>query len=342
MMPPKNPPAARRLKLREILEKSKNGMTLAEIADRLGVSEKTIRRDLTTLVDGGFSIQELAKEAHGRKRWYSEKTVVPLTFNYEEAAAFSLGSRFLAPLKNSSLAEAAKERLQNIRKQLEQLGSQQILILNQLLEIFRESTTGWSDYSQQSKIIEALIMACEEKKETVIRYRSYAAEEEQSHTIHPYALVMQMGTLYVIGFSCKNNEMRTWKLNRITEAECLKIKFKKPKNFDIDAHRRKGFGVFVFSDKPVEKVRIRIDGVMARYVQEHRWHETQHFEEQPDGNVIVQFEVVPTRELTNWILQLGCNAEVLEPESFRQKVASEIVKMHSRYIAPKCTKKQPK
>ena len=178
-------------------------------------------------------------------------------------------------------------------------------------------------------------MACEEEKETVIRYRSFAAKEEQSYMIHPYALVTQGGTLYVVGFSCKDNEVRTWKLNRLVAAERLQSKFTKPEDFDTETHRRKGFGVFVFNDKPVQKIRIKVNGWMARYVQEHRWHETQQFEEQPDGSVIVQFEVVPTPELLVWILKLGCHAEVLEPESLRENVAAEIAEMHRRYIAKK-------
>ena len=211
------------------------------------------------------------------------------------------------------------------------------ILLRQLLEIFRESTTGWSDYSQQSGIITTIITACEDKKETVIRYRSYAATEEQLYTIHPYALITQMGTLYVLGFSCRRNEIRTWKLNRIIEAERLKTTFKKPQNFDIDSYRRRGFGIFVFNNEPIQKVSIKVDGAMARYVQEHHWHETQQFKKQSDGSVIAQFEVVPTRELINWILKLGCNAEVLKPKSLRQKVIAEIDKMRRRY-----TEKQPK
>jgi predicted DNA-binding transcriptional regulator YafY len=120
-------------------------------------------------------------------------------------------------------------------------------------------------------------------------------------------------------------------LNHILEAERLKSTFIKPKASDIEDFRRKGFGVFVFNNKPVQKVRIKVDGVMVRYVQEHYWHETQQFRQQGDSSVIVQFEVVPTRELTNWILQLGCNAEVLSPKSLRQEVADEIDKMHRRY-----------
>ena len=127
-------------------------------------------------------------------------------------------------------------------------------------------------------------------------------------------------------------------MNRLVAAERLRSKFKKPKDFNIDAHRRKGFGVFVFSDKPVERVRIKVDGVMARYVQEHCWHESQQFEEQPDGGVIVRFEVVPTQELFIWILKLGRHAEVLEPESLRQDIATEIAEMSRRYKG----KKRPK
>ena len=337
-----NSSGLRRSELIEILKKSKNGMTLIEIVDRLGVSRKTVQRDLTELQKSELLQFQVSKKAHGRKLWQivDENPRTPSAFKFDEAAAFSLGCRFLTPLKNTDLGEAAKEGLQKIRKQLGQLGTQQINFLDQILKIFCESTTGWSDYSQQSGVIATLITACEDEQETVIRYRSYAAEEEQIYTIHPYALITQMGTLYVLGFSCKDNEMRTWKLNRITNAECLKTKFKKLKDFDLDTHRRKGFGVFVFSDKPVEKVRIKIDGVMARYVQEHDWHETQKFEKQPDGSVIVQFEVVPTQELTNWILQLGCNAEVLEPKPFRQKIASEIAKMSQRYKNKKRTKKR--
>ena len=314
-------------------------MMLTEIADRLGVSVKTAQRDLAELNKSELLTFQVSRKAHGCKLWQivDEPSNSSFVFNIEEAKAFSLGCRFLAPLKNSDIDGAAKEGLQKIRKLL---GTQYVHLLDQILKIFCESMTGWSDYSQQSSVIATLISACEDEQETVICYRSYAAEEEQCYTIHPYALIIQMGTLYVLGFSCKNDEMRTWKLNRISTAECLKTKFNKLKNFDLDTHRRRGFGVFVLSDKPVEKVRIKVDGVMARYVQEHNWHETQYIEKQPDGSVIVQFEVVPTQELTNWIMQLGCNAEALEPESLRHKIASEIAKMNQRYIPQKSNKKQ--
>ena len=324
----KNSPTTRSLELLKILKESPEGVTFKELADRFDMTERTIRRLLSAWSNAGLPIKE-SIEAHGRKRLYlDENPLVPAQFDFTEATALYLGYRFLAPMANSFLWKAARSGLRKIR---DQLGTASVGLLDQLLETFHESTTGWSDYSQQSEVIETLIQACEEKKKAVIRYRSLTAEESQTYTIHPYELVSQTGTLYVVGFSCQRNEIRTWKMNRIVEAECLQTKFKKPKDFDVEVYRRRGFGIFVFNDEPVQRVRVRVDKWMARYVQEHHWHETQQFEQQPDGGVIVQFEVVPTRELTNWILKLGRHAEVLEPQSLRHEVETEIREMLRRY-----------
>ncbi|MCL2744893.1 MAG: WYL domain-containing protein [Planctomycetaceae bacterium] len=327
-MPQKLPPTARQWKLIAALKDSEEGCTLKELVKRLGVTERTIQRDLLKLIESGLPLQEYT-EAHGRKLWsIQEDPFEPAMFNFEEAAALYLGHRFLTPLTNSFLWEASEKGLQKIRRQL---GTRYVSILDQLLDIFHESTTGWSDYSQQSDIITTLITACEDERETAIRYRSYTAEEEQEYTIHPYALIMQSGTFYLVGFHCKRKEIRTWKLNRIVTAECLPTKFKKPKDFDLEKQRRINFGFFVSTDKAVERIRIKVTGWMARYVREHHWHMSQQFAEQPDGSVTIQFEVMPNFELTRWILSFGCNAEVLEPESLRQEIEKEIAEMQRQY-----------
>lgn len=331
----KNPPTARQWKLIEILKESapkdkesKGGITLVDLADRLGVNTRTVRRDLEKLVKSEVPIQD-RNEAHGRiVYWIDENRFKPPAFNVGEAAALYLGYRFLAPLADSFLGQDAEDGLAKIRKQL---SSDSIRCLDRLKEIFHQSRTGWSDYTGQSEIILTLISACEYRNETEILYRSYSAKEEQLYRIHPYAIIIQQGTIYVLGFSCKRNEMRTWKLSRIIKADPLPTKFRKPEDFDLDAYHRRFFGIFTFDGRPAQKIRIKVDGPMARYVQEHRWHETQQFKQHADGSVIVQFEVVPLRDLKNWILSLGCNAEVLQPKSLRDEIAAEIVKMQQRY-----------
>jgi proteasome accessory factor B len=324
----KHLPTARQWKLITLLEEAKDGISLKTLTEKLELDERSVRRNLASLKKWGLPIREMT-EAHGRKLWQIDKnSLIPPTFNFEEAAALYLGHRSLAPLTNSFLWEAGTNGLQKIRKQL---GTQHVQFLDRLLNTFYQSFKEKSDYSEQSEIIEALIFGCEEQKEVTIHYRSNTAPAEDSYTIQPYEFIIREGTFYIVGFSSKRNEIRLWKVNRITFAEATESQFTKPKDFDIGKYIRKGFGVFISNDEPVQKIRINIDKWKARYVQEHYWHETQKFEKQKGGSVIVEFDVVPSLELINWILKFGRHAEVLEPESFRQTVKNEIGKMYRQY-----------
>jgi len=110
-------PTTRQWKLVKVLKESLDGVTLKELADRFEVNERTIRRDLSAL-SKEFPIQE-SIEAHGRKLWSLDETpFVATSFNFEEATALYLGYRFLAPMANSFLWEAAQSGLQKIRDQL--------------------------------------------------------------------------------------------------------------------------------------------------------------------------------------------------------------------------------
>ena len=230
----KNASSSLPLKLATVLEESADAMTLTDLAEQLGVDEKTIRRNLKKLEEVIVQLNlpikiKSATEAHGRKVWSIEKNPsTPTPLRFMEAAALYLGHRFLEPLTNSFLWDAAQSGLQRIRNQL---GADAVQALDRLTESICESTTGWSDYSQQAEVIETLIFACEEHRETVIRYRSLSSAEEKRYTTHPYALVMQGGTFYIVGVHCKHNEIRTWKLNRIVEAEALPQTFEKPSIF---------------------------------------------------------------------------------------------------------------
>ncbi len=315
-----------------MLQASKSGMTVEEIAEKLKVNIRTVRRDLEFLKEKWDYQFVVTTAAHGLRRYRLEASPSP-DFTFEEAAALCFGLHVLAPLEKSSLARSANQGMDKIKGRLKPAYME---AFGRLLNIFHQTMPGRSNYAEQAKIIDTLVVACEDGSIIEIRYAPRGGEDEKTYRIQPCALVMQNGTLYLVGLylldlSGEKNKMRIWKLNRIIEVEKSETKLPKLEESVIDDFRRKGFGVFVFDDRLPQKIRIKVDGYMAKYVQEHHWHETQQFKQQGKNCVIVQFEVVPTRELTNWILTLGCNAEVLHPKSLRQEVAKEIAKMHQKY-----------
>ena len=79
------------------------GMTVKEMAEESGVSEKTIRRDLATFQQAGFPLQEVVED-FGRKKWSMDhdKAEPGLTFAFDEAIA--LYASTTVPLSDSEPA----------------------------------------------------------------------------------------------------------------------------------------------------------------------------------------------------------------------------------------------
>ncbi|MDR2756789.1 MAG: WYL domain-containing protein [Planctomycetaceae bacterium] len=329
-------PSARQRELIALLSGSPKGLPIETLAKELGVSTRTVNRYLATL-HNDLPVQQFTQK-HGRILWKLDKNIhdagEPSVFTFDEVAAIDWGCRFLEPLANTDLGDAAHSALKKIRKQL---GSVKMQRAERMLGTFHEIKRGWSNYSKQSGILRTLMNGCEDEREVNIRYQSNFSTQEKNYSIHPYEFATYEGTLYLIGFSCERQMIVTWKTNRITFADLTAKKFTKPKKNELAKYYRNSFGVFI-TNEPAQKVRIRIAPEMARYVQEHHWHETQKFKVQENQSIIIEFELAPTRELINWILKFGKSAEVLKPLTLRQKIKDEITEMLKLYNIENNTK----
>ncbi len=97
------------------------GSTVTEMAEEVGVSAKTIRRDLETFQAAGFPLVE-AVEDFGRKKWHIDpaKNQPGMSFAFDEAIALYLGRRFLEPLAGTVFWEAAQRAFKKLRARLGQ------------------------------------------------------------------------------------------------------------------------------------------------------------------------------------------------------------------------------
>ena len=95
------------------------GVTIKDMMQELGVSEKTIRRDLETFQQVGFPLKE-----HRWRVWSqdlanrSRQSEPGLSFAFDEAIALYLGRRFLEPLAGTAFWEAAQRAFKKIRATL--------------------------------------------------------------------------------------------------------------------------------------------------------------------------------------------------------------------------------
>lgn len=306
------------------------GLSIREMADEVGVTPRTIRRDLEVFRSVGFPLEEAVGE-FGRKAWTIKpgRDQPPLAFTYDEAIALHLGRRMLEPLAGTPFGEAAGDAFRKIRAAL---GPGALAYLGRFSALFHETGIGHRDYASKSELIEALRFAAEDCKEARVLYRGESDADATRRDVHPYGVVLHRGSLYLVALDAVRGGVKHYKVDRVEDVEVLDRPFARPEGFDLAAHMASAFGVY--RDGEPITVAIRFSPGVARYVREARWHESQELAPQADGGVLATFTVSGTEEIKRWVLGFGAKAEVLSPEGLRREVVEELRAMLSTYSGP--------
>lgn len=307
------------------------GLSVRQMADELGVTARTIRRDLDVFRSVGFPLEEDVGE-YGRKTWRvkAARDQPPLAFTFDEAVALYLGRRLLEPLAGTPFGEAARHAFGKIRAAL---GPGALRYIEQFSPTFHETGAAPRDYAPKSDLIDGLLVAIEDGKEARLLYRSEEAAVATGRVVHPHGMIYHRGALYLVAFAPKDGKIKHYKVDRIEGVEVGGTAVRPHEGFDLAAYMASAFGVYKKDGKPT-LVRVRFGPPVARYVQESRWHESQRLTPQRDGAVVAEYLVSGTDEIKHWVLGFGARAVVLEPESLRQEIVGELRDLATAYATP--------
>ena len=305
------------------------GASVKELAEELGVSGKTIRRDLRIFQEAGFPLEETV-EQFGRKRWRIDpvKGQPGLSFAFDEAVALYLARRLMEPLAGTPFWEAAQRAFRKIRATL---GSETLRYVERFAELFHQTMVGTSDYSKKAELMDQLLLGIEDRRAVFITYKSLQSTEPTTYDVLPYGIIHHRGSLYLVGWAPDHQEIRHWKLDRMDDAEVTQVRFQRPEDFDLHEHMAKSFGVF--HGQGNVHVKICFLAEVARYVQEKTWHQSQKLKPEKDGSLLAEFDLDGTEEIKRWILSFGRHAEVLEPETLREGIRAEVENILPQYAS---------
>lgn len=183
-------------------------------------------------------------------------------------------------------------------------------------------------------VYQSLEKAIRDRRRLAILYYSASRDEEARREVDPMHLVNVNGRFYLVAFCHLRQCVRTFVPARIRSIEAAGAIFDPPAPFDIDAYLADSFAVLRGDGDEAHRVRLRFTGEAVRYVRERRWHPSQSVEEASDGCLILSLTVGHLREVEWFVLSWGHEAEVLEPPSFRSRVAQILARAAARYTQP--------
>ncbi len=316
---------ARQWRLIQLLAKRRYGIGLDDLAAELECNRRTVYRDLDALQYAGFPVTSEKRDARVFYRLLESFELGEAPFTPDELLALAMSEDLLRGLEGTVFHDSIHSALAKIRASL---GPELTGFVARLAESFRVLPGPHKRYAEASETIRALNEAVLERRTVRIAYTTGRTGETGVRDLDPYRVWYRSGGLYVIGRDHRSGEVRTFAVDRISEARLLDARFEVPADFDFEARTASAFGVVA---EPAEPVRIRFAPRWALYVQEHEWHPSQRFEKTEDGGVELAMEVGVGDELRGWVLSFGAGAEVMAPDALRADVAAELARAGTLY-----------
>lgn len=178
------------------------------LAQRLGVSERTVRRDVDRLRELGYLVHAV-KGPDGGYRLEAGSQVPPLLFDEEQAIALAVALR-IAVGTGAGIEEAAARALATVRQVMPSRLRQRI----DALEI-ESSGRGTQVDTDLLLALSGAVRACEE-----LRFDYDAPGRTGSSTpprrVQPHHLVVRAGRWYLVGWSPEREDWRTYRADRMT------------------------------------------------------------------------------------------------------------------------------
>jgi predicted DNA-binding transcriptional regulator YafY len=190
-----------------------------QLAHRLGVSERTVRRDVDRLRELGYPVQA-ARGPDGGYRLEAGSELPPLLFDDEQAVALAVALR-IAVVTGAGIEDAAARALATVRQVLPSRLRQRVDVL---AVTAAESAGRGAGPQADTDVLVALSAAIRSGEEVRFDYRSPGGAEARAdgdgpqlpRRAQPHHLVVRQGRWYLVGWSPDRQDWRIYRADRMT------------------------------------------------------------------------------------------------------------------------------
>lgn len=315
---------ARALQLLELLQSAQQ-RSVAELADRLGVDERTIRRDMARLLELGLPVQTL-RGRYGGYRIAQGRRVLPLMFGAEEAVAVYLGlARVQAAAREPAIA--AQTALSKIKRALPAAEAERVDALLQVMT----RTAGHEDAMPEPGVMLTLADAIALGRALELRYVDSGGTPSR-RTVHPFSLVAHGGRWYLIALETERQQERAFRADRVRSARALGERFTPERVPDPEGRLLDLFATVPYRWHVVlrlhaseEHIRAHLPRSMARLEREHPGGDGEGGGERPWYRADIRAERLDW--LPSVIAALGCEVRIVGPDELRLEVRAAAERM---------------
>jgi predicted DNA-binding transcriptional regulator YafY len=305
-----------------LLLQTRGRQTAGQLATAVGVSVRTIYRDVVALSTAGIPV-------------YADPTGYRLIDGYrteltgltaEEARGLVLAELPAAAAELGLAAAVAAVRLKLSAALPDSLREQAA----RMRQRFHLDAPGWYADGDPSDHLAAVAEAVWSQRVVEIRYEAWAATVKRR--LEPYGLVLKAGRWYLV--AGVDGDVRTFRVNQILDLTAQPQRFEWPATFDLAQFWRAHIVDFrrrLYQGEALVRLAPQALPQLAHLLGRTVAQAAQRGQPQPDGWVQAWIPIETESHAERELLRLGAQVEVLEPASLRQRIMQTVSALAARY-----------
>jgi len=295
----------------------------AELARQLGVSRRTLFRDLNVLELAGVPYYHEPQAGYRIARSFF---LPPVQLTATETLGLMLLTKQALAQRGRPMVDAA---LSGIVKLLSTVPEPMRTACGELMEPVTVSLGAQVADESESKHHKLLQRCIDEGRVCRMTYRSPVDAEAVTHVIRPLGLHFAARAWYLFARTDRHKEVRLFKLVRIVTLDATEQLFARGKRFDPATWI--GHAWQLIPEGREHRVVVEFSAKVATNVTEVRWHPTQQHRRLSDGRVRMTFRVDGIHEIAWWLCGYADQVVVVRPEALRRRVAEMLRAAAARY-----------
>ena len=192
----------------------------AELAERLEVTERTVRRDVDRLRELGYPV-DATSGTDGGYRLAIGAHLPPLVLDDDEAVAVAVGLRSAAGAAIGGMEESSLRALTKIEQLLPDRLRRQVSALHANVTPMQWAT---GEDVIDPEALSVLAVACRDREEVRFDYRRRDGETGR-RLVEPHQLVTAGRRWYLVAWDQRRHDWRTFRLDRLGDAQLAGRRF---------------------------------------------------------------------------------------------------------------------
>lgn len=178
-----------------------------------------------------------------------------------------------------------------------------------------------------------LMHSIKNRNEISFSYSKYWAEElvDAQRKVQPLALKEARYRWYLLAKDLKDNRIKTFGLDRISNLEISNLKFEIPENYNPEETFHHSFGIINEDHKEPQKIILSFSFEQGKYIKSLPLHHSQKELINNEKEYRIELFLQPTYDFVMELLSIGAEVKVIEPESLKKELIKKMEATLNQY-----------